>query len=406
MAQTYSSSEGSERTEPLPRSQGEGITRTIERVFALAWANPAGREGEVEQHLLRWLEEEPKEIIGMLEALCARYPDNRQLAGVFAKAVPRFVYRFADKERQRCGALIDRLALYFDVSSEVRVCLAGSVRNFVEGASEKTPDRCAELLNQLADVHARYPGQVVRKELAEGIALFLQDRRCRRHARAAALNGLLRDLRDTYHGEIALQRAARDVARHSGDVIESGSVSNYTVILADDGSTMARELPQRIGAFLDSIGIGTPTARADLTTRIMDAAKRETTTPHDEAKTLFNARAEFLAPGETTDRATMESRAVTETTSAPPDEVRTAQQLFGVAAAKASKRRHQSNGPEFSDAELLDPVLLAAADKAANDRAKREKNGEGLSPHEMEAALRGGRFAKQARKRQRELGLR
>lgn len=111
---------------------------------------------------------------------------------------------------------------------------------------------------------------------------------------------------------------------------------------------------------------------------------------------------------ETTERAPAKPRPAVEASASEDarQETRTAEELFGVAASKASRRHHRSDGPEFSDEELLDPTLLYAADKAANDRVKREKQGEVLRPVEIEAALRGGRFAKQARKRQRELGLR
>ncbi len=83
-----------------------------------------------------------------------------------------------------------------------------------------------------------------------------------------------------------------------------------------------------------------------------------------------------------------------------PPIVRTAEELFGASASTTTRPYHKSDEPEFTDKELADPNLLKAADKAGNDRRSREKKGEILSYEELEAVLRAGRFAKQARQRQ------
>jgi len=78
---------------------------------------------------------------------------------------------------------------------------------------------------------------------------------------------------------------------------------------------------------------------------------------------------------------------------------RSAQELFGVSASTPARRYHKSAGPEFSDVELADRMLLAAADATRNEMSNRVKNREVLSPEERARWKVAGRFAYHARQK-------
>jgi hypothetical protein len=240
----------------LPRSHTETVTEISQAVFDRALRNPAGRHGDIRQHILRRVGEDPADVIEKLTKLFDAHPGDLALAQIFAEAVPQFVYRFADTERRgHCWLLVERLAVLRDLRKLLRECWARSAANFIGGAVYREPDRCHALLGELEGVHRRNRReQAVRECWAAGVESFVGEWRNneRQKERCRVLTESLAALCEEYPDEISLVRAPKFASPGSVELLkpEFGEKENQGY----NAGAMAG-LEEKINRFADEVGI-------------------------------------------------------------------------------------------------------------------------------------------------------